>query len=79
VTNAGRDVIDYYDMKFRDSSLKEYWYNGKWVNADTRKEIIKVKDSADQVENIAMTVYGPVMYDHHYKNNSTNGKNLALR
>ncbi|MGG2329377.1 penicillin acylase family protein, partial [Salmonella enterica] len=36
VTNAGRDVIDYYDMKFRDSSLKEYWYNGKWVNADTR-------------------------------------------
>ncbi|MGZ2985458.1 penicillin acylase family protein, partial [Pseudomonas aeruginosa] len=49
------------------------------VNADTRKEIIKVKDSADQVENIAMTVYGPVMYDHHYKNNSTNGKNLALR
>jgi len=79
VTNAGRDIIDYYDMKFRDSSLKEYWYNGKWVNADTRKEVIKVKDSADQVENMAMTVYGPVMYDHHYKNNSTGGKNLALR
>jgi len=79
VTNAGRDVIDYYDLKFRDSSLKEYWYNGTWVTAETRKEIIKVKDSADQVEHIAMTVYGPVMYDHLYKNNSTAGKNLALR
>ncbi|HJV18676.1 MAG TPA: penicillin acylase family protein [Sediminibacterium sp.] len=79
VTNAGRDVIDYYDMKFRDSTLQEYWYNGAWVKAGVRREVIKVKGGPDQVENIAMTNYGPVMYDHTYKNNSTEGKNLALR
>lgn len=79
VTNAGRDVIDYYDMKFRDTSLQEYWYNGAWVKAALRKEVIKVKGGPDQVENIAMTNYGPLMYDHTYKNNSTEGKNLALR
>jgi penicillin amidase len=79
VTNAGRDVIDYYDMKFKDSSKQNYWYNGEWKKATTRDEVIKVRDSADQVEHIAMTVYGPVMYDNTYKNNSTEGKYLALR
>jgi len=79
VTNAGRDVIDYYDMKFKDSSKQDYWYNGEWKKATTRDEVIKVRDSADQVEHIAMTVYGPVMYDNTYKNNSTEGKYLVLR
>ncbi len=79
VTNAGRDVIDFYDMKFKDSTLKEYWYNGTWVNASQRKEIIKVRGEADQIEQIAMTNFGPVMYDKAYKNNSTEGKYLALR
>ncbi len=79
VTNAGRDVIDYYDMKFKDSSKQDYWYNGEWKKAMTRDEVIKVRDSADQIEHIAMTIYGPVMYDNNYKNNSTEGKYLALR
>ncbi|KAF0236995.1 MAG: penicillin [Chitinophagaceae bacterium] len=79
VTNAGRDVIDYYDMKFKDSTLQEYWYNGAWTSANARKEVIKVRGEADQVEQIAMTNYGPVMYDKSYKNNSTEGKYLALR
>ncbi len=79
VTNAGRDVLDFYDMKFRDTTLQEYWYNGAWVKAAQRVERIKVKGKPDQVEHIALTVFGPVMYDHHYKNNSTAGKILALK
>jgi penicillin amidase len=27
-TNAMRDVKDYYQVKFKDGSKKEYWYNG---------------------------------------------------
>lgn len=79
VTNAGRDVIDYYDMKFKDSTLQEYWYNGAWKKAEQRIETIKIKGKPDLVEHIAMTVYGPVMYDNKYKNASTEGKYLALR
>ncbi len=79
VTNAGRDVLDYYDMKFKDTSMQEYWYNGEWIKATTRKETIKIKGQPDLVENIAMTVFGPVMYDKTFKNNSTAGKNLAVR
>ncbi len=79
VTNAGRDVLDFYDMKFRDSTLQEYWYNGAWVKAGQRIERIKVKGKPDQVERIALTVFGPVMYDHQYKNTSSGGKILAIK
>jgi len=79
VTNAGRDVLDFYDIKFRDSTMDEYWYNGAWVKAAHRKEIIKIKGKPDQVENMAITVFGPVMYDRAYNNVSTQGKYLAVR
>ncbi|MEN9686565.1 MAG: hypothetical protein RLZZ28_2351 [Bacteroidota bacterium] len=79
VTNAGRDVIDYYDMQFKDSSLQEYMYNGVWTKAGQREEVIKIKGKPDLVENIAITVFGPVMYDRSYKNISTEGKYLALK
>lgn len=79
VTNAGRDVLDYYDIKFKDSTLSSYYYNGEWVAAEHRQEVIKIKGKPDLVENIAMTVFGPVMYDQSYKNISTEGKYLAIR
>jgi penicillin amidase len=46
-TNAGRDVIDYFDVQFKDSTMKEYWYNGGWITAEHRQEVIKVK--GDQI------------------------------
>jgi penicillin amidase len=79
VTNAGRDVLDYYDLKFKDSSQKEYWFNGSWQATTNRQEVIKVKDSADVIENIAMTHWGPAMFDAHYQNAQSMGRNLAVK
>ena len=79
VTNAGRDVLDYYELKFKDSTQKEYWFNGNWQATTNRQEIIKVKDSADVVENIAMTHWGPAMFDAHYQNPQSKGRNLAVK
>jgi penicillin amidase len=79
VTNAGRDVLDYYELKFKDSTQNEYWYNGEWTATTKRTEIIKVKDSADVVEEIAMTQWGPAMYDAHYQNPQSKGRNLAVK
>ncbi len=79
VTNAGRDVIDYYNIEFKDSTMQEYRYNGEWKRAEHRKEVIKIKGKPDMEEDIAMTVFGPVMYDKAYSNASTEGKYLALR
>ena len=79
VTNAGRDVLDYYEMKFKDTTMQEYWYNGEWKKAELRMETIKVKGKPDVTEFIAITEIGPVMYDHHYKSDSAHPKNLAVR
>lgn len=79
VTNAGRDVFDYYEIKFKDTTENEYWFNGAWKATTKRKEVIKVKDSLDVVEEIAMTHWGPTMFDAHYQNTQSNGRNLAVQ
>ena len=79
VTNAGRDVLDYYELKFKDSSQNEYWLNGAWKATTKRVEVIKVKDSADVIENIAMTEWGPTMFDAHYQNPQSKNRNLAVK
>lgn len=79
VTNAGRDVKDYYEIQFRDETMQEYMYNGEWKKTTFRNEIIKVKDLPDVHELIAMTDFGPVMFDKDYPNILKNGKYYALR
>jgi len=79
VTNAGRDVLDYYELKFKDSTQKEYWFNGRWQATTNRTEVIKVKYSDDVIENIAMTHWGPTMFDGHYQNPQSMGRNLAVK
>lgn len=79
VTNAGRDVLDYYELKFKDTTQNEYWFNGAWKSVTKRVEVIKVKDSADVIENIAMSHFGPVMFDAYYQNPQSNGRTLAVK
>ncbi len=79
-TNAGRDVRDYYEIRFRDDSRKEYWYNGQWVNTDFRYEHILMKDTVEYIDTVAYTVFGPVMYDKSFSGNrKTNNKYYAVR
>ncbi|WP_207493033.1 penicillin acylase family protein [Aridibaculum aurantiacum] len=78
-TNAMRDVRDYYEIQFRDSSMQEYMYNGSWHKSTFRTEVIKVKGKPDVVERIAMTVFGPVMYDHKYENKLGDKKYYAVK
>ena len=79
VTNAGRDVKDFYDITFKDTSMQEYLLNNTWVKSTFRYEQIKVKGEPDDLETIAMTVFGPVMYDQHYKSSNEDGRNIAVR
>lgn len=63
ITNAGRDVRDYYSIKFKDETRKEYWFNKKWVPADQRVDTIKIKGREPLYDTVATTVFGPVMFD----------------
>jgi penicillin amidase len=79
VTNAQRDVKDYYEIKFKDKSKREYWYNGQWVPTSIRVEEIKVKDAPTVYDTVAYTIYGPVMFDESFSNAYSNKRNLAIR
>jgi penicillin G amidase len=79
-TNAMRDVRDYYEIRFRDDSRKEYWYNGQWTPTDFRFEHIIQKDTTEFIDTVAYTVFGPVMYDKSFSGNrKTNHKYYAVR
>ncbi len=78
-TNAMRDVRDFYEITFKDSTMQSYWFNGNWTPTEFREEVIKIKGEPDKVEKIAMTVFGPVMYDRSFENRSKDGKYYACR
>jgi penicillin amidase len=79
-TNGGRDVRDYYEIKFKDDSRKEYWFDSTWKKTDFRVEVIKIKGKPDYLDTVAYTIFGPVMYDKSYTGGRTsNNKNYAVR
>lgn len=78
-TNAERDMRDYYEVKFKDTTMQEYWYNGAWQKTSFRDEVIKIKGQPDDVEHLAITVWGPVMFDSHYPDMLQTGKAWACR
>jgi penicillin G amidase len=79
VTNAQRDVKDYYEIKFKDKSKKEYWFNNKWEPTTQRIEEIKVKGGKTVYDTVAYTAFGPVMFDESFSNESSANRNLAVR
>ncbi len=79
-TNAERDVRDYYEIKFRDDSRKEYWFNNEWQKTTFRIEHIKIKGGSDFIDSVAYTSIGPVMYDKTFDGGKhTNNKYYAVR
>lgn len=79
-TNAMRDVRDYYEVKFKDETRKEYWFDSAWHPTIFRIEQIKVKDHPDYLDTVAYTNIGPVMYDKTFSGGrNTNEKNYAVR
>lgn len=80
VTNAGRDVIDYYKIKFKDESRTEYWYNGAWQPCKIKIEQVKKANGSVVVDSVAYTIFGPVLYDKTFTNgDSSLNTALAMR
>lgn len=79
VTNSQRDVKDYYEIKFKDNSKKEYWFNGQWQTTTQRIEEIKVKGGVTVYDTVAYTIFGPVMFDESFSNDYSKNRNLAVR
>jgi penicillin G amidase len=79
-TNGGRDVKDYYEIKFKDDSRREYWFDSAWKKAEIRIETFKMPGKPDYFDTVAYTVFGPVMYDKTFSGGrTTNNKCYAIR
>jgi penicillin amidase len=78
-TNAMRDVKDYYQVKFKDASKKDYWFDNKWQPTAQRIEVIKIRDAKDYFDTVAYTTFGPVMYDQSFVSDSANNTAIAVR
>lgn len=79
VTNSQRDVRDYYEIRFKDDSKNEYWFNNAWQKTELRIEEIRIKNAPVYYDTVAYTIFGPVMYDASFKKEETNGKAIAVR
>jgi len=60
VTNVGSDVMDWYEIKFRDNTQKEYWHDGQWKPTTMRVEEIKVRGKEIVLDTVIYTHHGPV-------------------
>ncbi len=59
-TNTGADVMDWYEITFKDDSKREYWYDNEWKPTTFRIEEIKVRDQETVIDTVVYTHHGPV-------------------
>lgn len=60
VTNVSADVMDWYEIQFRDESKEEYWHDGQWKPSNFRIEEYNVKGEEAVVDTVVYTHHGPV-------------------
>jgi len=74
VTNAGRDVKDYYSIDFVNYADRTYRIGDEVLQAEKRLESIKIRGGKTVVDTVLYTVFGPVAYSE-----KKSGQYLALR
>jgi penicillin amidase len=81
VTNAGRDVKDYFNIRFKDESKQQYEFNGNWVRTDLHIDTFKIKGTQPFYDTVAYTIFGPVQYDNSFTGNGRTSayNNYAVR
>jgi penicillin G amidase len=66
VTNAQRDLVDWYKIQFKDSRRGEYLSDDKWVTANKRVEKILIRGREPFYDTVTYTHHGPVVYDESF-------------
>jgi len=62
VTNVAADVLDFYQVKFKDSSHSSYWYDNQWKKTSIRLEKIGIRGEKAEIDTVYYTHHGPVVY-----------------
>ncbi|MDP6570596.1 MAG: penicillin acylase family protein [Candidatus Marinimicrobia bacterium] len=62
-TNGYDDVMDWYDIQFRDNQLQEYWYGNSWQKTTKVIEEIKIRGEKSFFDTVTYTHHGPIVWD----------------
>jgi penicillin G amidase len=60
-TNTGADVLDWYEIEFRDESRNEYLHDDEWKPVHRRTEVIRIRGSESVTDTLLFTHHGPVI------------------
>ncbi|MEQ9438592.1 MAG: penicillin acylase family protein [Cyclobacteriaceae bacterium] len=71
VTNAQRDVKDWYHIEFSNNTRDEYLFGDRMLKTQRRIEEIKVRGEETFYDTVIYTHYGPVMYDQTFPADSS--------
>jgi penicillin amidase len=61
-TNAMTDVIDWYEIEFKDDAKSSYLHDSAWLPTRKRIEEIKVRNREVIIDTVVYTHHGPVVY-----------------
>ena len=62
MTNAGSDVLDFFQMKFRGARRREYAWDDGWRKTFRRREEVRVRGGKTVSEDVLYTHLGPVPF-----------------
>ena len=79
VTNATRDVKDWYQIRFEDETNEKYWHDNQWKPASKRIEEISIKGEESFYDTITYTHHGPVSYDQSFKGSGSQLIGYAMK
>ncbi|MBK7892635.1 MAG: penicillin acylase family protein [Bdellovibrionales bacterium] len=63
VTNGADDVLDWYQLRFRDEHRQEYLFDDAWRPVVTHEETILVAGGEPELIKIRETHIGPIVFD----------------
>lgn len=67
VTNAQRDVADWYRISFENETNARYLLDGQWIETEKVVETFKVRDQKVLLDTVMYTAWGPIPYDKSYR------------
>ena len=67
VTNAQRDLVDWYRITFENNKKEKYLLDGEWKDTQKVVEEIAVRGGEVRFDTVIYTHWGPVPYDEHFR------------
>jgi len=78
VTNAQRDLVDWYKIEYKDESRNEYLGDDNWKPARKVIEKFTIKGGDPFYDTVTYTHHGPILYDENFHGDH-DLKNYAFR